>query len=174
MNASARARSEGPRWRHPILSAVAVVLIPGLWVLFVGTSSRDEMIVGVAASAASIAFILFVAGSSRMEIALRPRDLIQIWRIPWYIISGVYEITVIFFRDLLHLAPAESLYRVCGLDSSTHDPVRKARTMLAVAYTTTAPNFIVIGVDASRSRMLFHQLEASTVPKMTKALGAKS
>jgi hypothetical protein len=41
-------------------------------------------------------------------------------------------------------------------------------------YTTTAPNFIVIGIDPDLSRMLFHQIERSSVPKMTRELGAQS
>jgi hypothetical protein len=36
-----------------------------------------------------------------------------------------------------------------------------------------APNFIVIGIDFHQSRMLFHQLRRSSVPKMTKSLGAQ-
>jgi hypothetical protein len=44
---------------------------------------------------------------------------------------------------------------------------------LATIYTTVAPNFIVIGIDPELSRMLFHQLERSSVPKMTGALGAQ-
>jgi hypothetical protein len=36
-----------------------------------------------------------------------------------------------------------------------------------------APNFIIIGIDAAQSRMIFHQLERSEVPRMTKELGAQ-
>jgi multisubunit Na+/H+ antiporter MnhE subunit len=160
--------------RHPLLVGLTIVLTPGLWILFVGTSNPHELMVGLACSVATIVFTLFVCRFSSSELEFRPRDLMQGWRIPWYIVSGVYEITLVLAKDLLQLEPAKSLYRVCGFDTSAHDPVRAARTVLAVAYTTTAPNFIVIGVDPAQSRMLFHQIESSSVPKMTQALGAKS
>jgi hypothetical protein len=36
-----------------------------------------------------------------------------------------------------------------------------------------APNFIVIGIDADEKQMLFHQLERSSVPRMSQSLGAQ-
>ena len=161
-------------FRHPLLLVLTILLAPALWMLFVSSSNPHEMVVGVFASIATVIFTVFVCHSSSSSLTFRPRDVAQAWRIPWYILSGVWDITQVLFKDLLRLSPAENLYRVCGFDSSKHDPVRIARTVLAVSYTTTAPNFIVVGVDESQSRMLFHQISPSSVPKMTKALGAKS
>ncbi len=161
-------------FRHPLLFALTLVVTPGLWILFVGTIHPHELIVGLACSIATILFTVFVCRFRSSELEFRPRDVMQCWRIPWYIVSDVYEITLVLARDLLHLEPAKSLYRVCGFDTSAHDTLRAARTVLAIAYTTTSPNFIVIGVDPAQSRMLFHQIESSSVPKMTQALGAKS
>jgi hypothetical protein len=160
--------------RHPFLFVLSVILAPVLWITFVATVNAHELIVGGATCLATLFFLYFLCHTSSEELVLRPRDIIQLWRIPWYIVSGVYGITLVAFKDLLHLDPAKSLYRVCGFETSAHDPIRKARTVLAVAYTTAAPNFIILGVDAAQSRMLFHQIESSSVPKMTKALGAKS
>jgi hypothetical protein len=84
----------------------------------------------------------------------------------------VCEIVLILAKDLLGIKRAASLYRVTGFQASDSDPRRVAKGVLATAYTTVAPNFIVIGIDAARKRMLFHQLERSGVSKMTKALGA--
>jgi hypothetical protein len=88
--------------------------------------------------------------------------------------SGIWEITIVFLKDLLNLKRAGSFYRVCGFQSSKRDPRIRAREVLATVYTTTAPNFIVIGIDPELSRMLFHQIERSSVPKMTQSLGAQS
>lgn len=109
-----------------------------------------------------------------VHLEFRLRDLIQAWRIPWYVVTGVGEITWILIKDMFRISPAENLFRVCGFDSSKQDPVRMARTVLAIAYTTMAPNFIVLGVDIAQSRMLFHQIAASKVPRMTARLGAKA
>ena len=166
-------RARRSRLRHPVLLVITCLLAPVLWVAFVATFNPHELLVGVAVCAATVLFSVIVGRSSEVQVELRPRDLAQAWRIPWYIVSGVTEITLVLFKDLLGIARAKSLFRVCGFDSSTHDPVRIARTVLAVAYTTSAPNFIVVGIDPAQSRMLFHQIEASPVQKMGKALGAK-
>jgi hypothetical protein len=149
----------GPK--HPFVVVTTVVTIAAAWILFVATTNQHEFLVGLVAASATIVFTLFVCHSSATNLRLRPRDVIQLCRIPWYVLSGAYEIMLVLVKDVLHLRAAESLYRVCGFDSSTHDPVRVSRNVLAVAYTTAAPNFIVIGVDPALSRMLFHQIETS-------------
>ena len=159
--------------RHPTLFALSVILAPVLWIVFVGSSNLHEVIIGLVAGLATVVFVTFVCRSSNEELTLRPRDLIQLWHLPWYIAVDIYVVTVVAARDLLNLQPAQSLYRVCGFDTSAHDPVRKARSVMAIAYTTASPNTIVIGVDPTQSRMLFHQIKSSKVPDMTKALGAK-
>ena len=159
--------------RHPYLFLLSVVLAPTLWIIFVGSVQVHEMLVGTLASMVTVLFTFFVCRSGKTEVTLRARDLVQLWRIPWYILSDGFQITVVAINDLLRIQPAESHYRVCGFDTSAHDPVRKARTVLAVAYSTASPNSIVLGIESSTSRMLFHQLKVSEVTEMTKALGAK-
>jgi hypothetical protein len=144
-----------------------------LWVLFVGGTRRDEMIVGAGVLLLSGAFLHLLSRKETLTLDLRWGDLATCWRIPWYILSGVYEIAVILVKDLLGIKRAESFYRFSGFKTSKSDPRLIARRVLATAYTTAAPNFIVIGIDFHQSRMLFHQLERSDVPKMTKALGAQ-
>jgi multisubunit Na+/H+ antiporter MnhE subunit len=159
---------------HPIAFVLMFLANLTLWLLFAASLRGQELFLGALVALASVVFILYIAQFTRLRLALRFRDIIQAWRIPWYVISGIYEITVILFKDLFHVSPAKSLFRVCGFDTSSHDPIREARTILAIAYTTAAPNFIVIGVDPTQSRMLFHQIQTSDVPIMTRSLGAKS
>ena len=80
---------------------------------------------------------------------------------------------MILTKDLLGIKRTDSFYRASGFKTSKSDPRLVGRRILATFYTTMAPNFIVIGIDFRRSRMLFHQLERSSVPRMTKALGAQ-
>jgi hypothetical protein len=144
-----------------------------LWILFVGGIHRDEMIAGAGVLILASAFLYLVARRETLTLDLRWPDLVTCWRIPWYIVSGVYEIAVVLVKDLSGIKSVKSFYRVSGFKTSKSDPQLVARRVLATAYTTTAPNFIVIGIDYNQSRMLFHQLERSSVPKMTKKLGAQ-
>lgn len=143
------------------------------WILLVAGVKLQEMIVGAAAVGAAALFLYLIFNGESERAEFRAVDLAAVWRIPWYILSGTWEITLILFRDLLSIRRAGSFYRVGGFRTSKRDPVLIGRRVLATAYTTTAPNFIVIGIDYEQSRMLFHQIERSSVPKMTQSLGAE-
>ncbi len=144
-----------------------------LWIVFVGGTRRNEMLVGAGVLLFTGAFLYQVWRIETLDLDFHLSDIAQGWRIPWYILSGVYEIVEILLKELVGIKRADSLYRVSGFKTSKSDPRQIARRVLATFYTTTAPNFIVIGIDFRKSRMLFHQLERSSVPKMTKALGAQ-
>ena len=74
-------------------------------------------------------------------------------------VCDTWVVTLVFFRDLLHLRPAGSYYRVCGFKCSKRDPAILGRGVLATIYMTATPNTIVLGIDPQSSRMLFHQLQ---------------
>lgn len=83
------------------------------------------------------------------------------------------EITLVLAKDLLGIAPAKSLFRVSPFAPVNEDPTHLGRRVLATAYTSATPSIIVIGIDVEQHRMLFHQIERSDLPLMTKALGAR-
>jgi hypothetical protein len=168
-------KDERHRERMPSLglSALSLLLIAAFWILFVGGTRRDEMIVGAGVFLLSAAFLYQIWRTETLNLEVRWEDFVQGWRIPWYIVSKVYEIIAILAKDLFNLKRANSFYRVCGFRTNKSDPRMIARRVFATFYTTMAPNFIVIGIDYRQSRMLFHQLERSSVSRMTKALGAQ-
>lgn len=159
--------------RHNVLLTLAIVLAAVLWVVFVNSFNPHELLLGVVAVCGTVIFVFSVARTLGLEMQLRFRDVAQAWRLPGYILSGISEILLVLAKDLLHIAPAQNLYRVGGFESGKHDPVRVARTVLAVTYTTVAPNFIVIGIEPSTSRMLFQQISRTGIPPIAKSLGAK-
>lgn len=168
--------TEGRSGRHlnPRTLLISGLSVSGLWILFVASSIHaHELELGVGCAVATIIFTDFVSSTAGVPFELRIRDFAQGWRIPWYILCDAFVVTLTLAKDLLHVRKAANLFRVCGFDTSKHDPVRIARTVLAVAYSTCSPNTIVIGIDQTQSRMLFHQISRSPVPKMTRSLGAK-
>jgi hypothetical protein len=159
--------------RSAIPPTLAIPLMAALWILRVGSTRRHEVWVGGAVLLLSAAFLYKTWQTETLKLDLRSRDLAQGWRIPWYIASGVWEMIAILVKDLFGFTPAGSFYRVSGFRKARSGPRFAARRVLATAFTTIAPNFIVIGIDPQQDRMLFHQLERSSVPKMTQALGAQ-
>lgn len=159
---------------HAALWCVATLAAAALWTLFVWSSiNAHEMYLGAGCLVLTLVFVYSVARTVGLKLIFRARDLAQAWHIPWAIVTGALTITWVLIKDLLRVEPAQNLFRVCGFDSSRHDPVRIARTVLAVAYTTATPNSIVIGIDPAQSRLLLHQISRSSIRPMTKKLGAR-
>ncbi len=152
--------------------ALSVLVMAAEWILLVAGTRRDEMIVGALCVIAAALFLQLVYRAEDQKLDIRLKDLAACWRIPWYILTGSWEITFILIKDLLGIKRASSFYRVSGFKTGKYDPLLAARRVLAIAFTTTAPNFIIIGIDYEQSRMLFHQLQRSSIPKMTQELGA--
>lgn len=152
------------------LTAFIVAAI--LWFAFVGTRAAHELEVGAVAAALTVLFAAFVQSRSPHRISLPLKDLLQAWRIPWYIVSDIWEITLVLAKDLLGITPAKSLFRVSPFAPVNENPTHLGRRVLATAYTSATPSIIVIGIDVEQHRMLFHQIERSDLPLMTKALGA--
>lgn len=158
---------------HWLRLFLTVAVTAGLWCTFVGTAKLQEMLLGAVCVGVTVVFLVEVSRTSGIDLEFHLKDVVQAWRIPWYVVSDLWQLSLVLVKDVLRMAPAEDLYRVCGFDSSKRDPVRLARDVLSILFTTTSPNLIVVGIDISQSRMLFHQLSRSPVPRMTKALGAK-
>ncbi len=158
--------------RGPLVFAVALLLVTALWLLFTGSLNRDEWIVGGLSVVATMAFLTVVYRHELQGLDFSWRDALALWRTPWYLLSGIGEITLVLLKDLAGTR-AESIFRVCGFRTAKDDPRLVTRRALATAYTSIAPNFIVVGVDYRQSRMLFHQIKRSSVPIMTKQLGAE-
>jgi hypothetical protein len=143
-----------------------------LWVLFVGSVRRNEMIVGVATLVLLSASLSAIRRAEMLHLRFQLTDIIQSWRIPAYLAARNVEIAKVLFDDLFGSGGAGSFYRVTGFKSAKSNSILSAREVLVTLYTTVAPNFIVIGIVRHPSRMLFHQIERTNVSEMTKALGA--
>ena len=70
--------------------------------------------------------------------------------------------------------PAKSLFYSVPFDTGGDSDEDAFRRALAVGYTTATPNFVVVGIDREHRRLVFHQIEDSEVPEMTKQLGARA
>lgn len=153
--------------------AASVVFVFLAWLAFVGNLSGQELALG--AAGAVVTSLLSAVVFKEMGIPLRVRfsDAMQACWIPWYLISGAWEILAVLLKDVTGVKAANSLFRAApfNLPAGRRGFFRRA---FAVVYTTAAPNFIVVGIDASQELMLFHQIERSGVPRMTRKLGAKA
>jgi hypothetical protein len=172
------ARASGVASKNRSSSAVVIALVAfslaAGWVWLVAGTHLHEMMVGAGVVLLATLFLLLVHRSQPNLIQLRWKDVAQGWRIPWYLVCDTWVVTLVLLRDLLHLRPAGSHYRVCGFRYGKRDRAVLGRGILATIYMTATPNSIVVGIDPESSKMLFHQLERAGVTKMARALGAQS
>lgn len=154
------------------LVAGAFLLSLVTWYLFVGRLGTDELWGGIPGSALA-AIATWVVLEQHIVWFRDFKDLLEAWRLPGYMVTGSLEIFQVLFAQLLARKPAPSLVLQVPYDALGDDPRDTARRALAVAYTTSTPNFIVLGIDRKRGMLVFHQIKRGPVLEVTKRLGAK-
>jgi len=157
----------------PLFWAAHFILLLGAWFLFVGKLEWNELLAGtvgaaVAATAAQLVWAQHIA-------AFRDHAgwVLQMWRLPKYMVTGSWEIFEVLFRQLFGGRRAESLLLAVPYEAVGDDDASAARRALAVTYTTSTPNFVVLGIDRERGQLVFHQIKRSKILQVTKNLGAR-
>lgn len=145
----------------------------GTWICFTAKLELMELIFG--AVAATIGVVGYLVFRRAVPIVFRPRviDVLQAWRIPWYMIAGAVEIMHGLGRQLFSRAGAPSLVRTVAYDTPGPKDEAMSRQVLAVTYTTITPNFIVLGILSHKHQMLYHQILPTGVLQITRNLGAE-
>jgi multisubunit Na+/H+ antiporter MnhE subunit len=157
--------------RLALMSIPEALILWGLWMAFVSNAHRSEMIAGVAA--ALIAAVADGVVKSRRLVEFFPRFswLALILLEPWYALEGTWEIFVALAEHMLG-KPSKAELKSVPFDPGGDDDVSQARRAIAATYFTIPPNFIVLGIDRDRARILVHQVSPTGVPVIAKKLGA--
>ncbi len=154
-----------------VVSTAVLFLV---WALLTGGFRGQESIMGVGAAVVSSLLFLLVRRCSGNIFCPTAKELAEAWRIPWYVLTGSWQVTVVLMRDLLGIERAGSHFRSVAFEDRGESKVRQqTRAALATAYTSITPSSIVIGVDRKRGQLLFHELRREKVSIMTKNLGAR-
>lgn len=156
-----------------LLACASMAIFYLFWIVFSGTFASHELLIGIIGAVLATSGMVVVNLQYPARFSPHLSNLLAIWRLPWYMLSGTWEIAIVAAKDFVGVRPAKSLFRIVRFDAGKKDdPRANARRVLAAGYTTAAPNFIILGVNASDQTLLFHQIERSSVPKMTQQLGA--
>jgi multisubunit Na+/H+ antiporter MnhE subunit len=157
----------------PLFWAVAFGILLGGWFLFVGKIEWAELLVGTAGAAIAASTAQLVWAQHIAAFRDHAGWVLEMWRLPKYMITGSWEIFEVLFKQLFAGKRAESLLLAVPYEATGEDDASAARRALAVTYTTSTPNFVVVGVDRERGHLVFHQIKRSPVLQMTKNLGAR-
>lgn len=156
------------RW----LCAWAFLLL--LWHVFEGRFALDVLLYGVVACSLTLVATHVVLRQRLSPLRTQFCFLGQAWRLPKLIVTGTWEVLAVLARQVLLRRPADSLLYSVPFDAGDdHDDDSAFRRALAIAYTTATPNFVIVGIDREKGLLVYHQIQKSEVPEMTKRLGAK-
>jgi hypothetical protein len=154
-----------------IYLVVVFLLCFSAFALFTEKLSGQELVLAGLSSTLVAGFACLLIKDAP-HLRFTTRDVIQGWRVPFYIVQRVGQVMWLLILDLIGKR-AGSLYRYCGYMGQPTSPHEAARRVLATAYTTAAPNFIVLEIDAKRHRLHFQQLSRTDISPMTQSLGAQ-
>jgi hypothetical protein len=143
------------------------------WFLFVGRLEVDELWAAIPACALSALATYVVWEQHIVGFTDRAGHFLEAWRLPGYMVMGTVEIFRVLLAQLFAGKSAASLVLAVPYEAVGDDPADAARRALAIAYTTSTPNFIVIGIDRERGTLVYHQIKRGPVLEVTKRLGAR-
>ena len=143
----------------------------GLYLLFAAKLSPHELLIGVVVAALAAAATHTVLRERPARFRARLLWIAEARRLPRDVLTGTWQILVVLARHLFTARKAPSLLLEAPFEADG-DAAGATRRALATAYTTITPNFVVLGFDRGRRRMIFHQVARSPVPEMTARLGA--
>ncbi len=146
----------------------------GLWLIYVSQVSLWELLVGAAAAGLSTAGV-YVFGRLGL-VKFRPglHEVGEIWRIPWYAVSGTWEILQGIGKQLFSKEGAPSYLAAVPFKVGPDTSANCGRRGLAILYTTMTPNFVVLGVVEEQGLLLYHQIVPGDVLRITRNLGARA
>lgn len=164
-----------PSWTVYLVGCLfTYAALSGLWLLFTANLSKPEILVGLGAAAVATAATMIFQSVALVAFRPRLRDWAQAWRIPWYMIKGMWELLQALGRQLFTQAGTESIVYAVPFDVGGDDSASAGRRALAITYTTLTPNFVIIGIVREQRLLLYHQVVTGPVVEMTRKLGAES
>ena len=162
----------------PKTTAIAIINAMIYYTLYLAFTSkmgfRELIAGGLVCIIATVATLVF-STTGRVRFRFHWTDLIQAWRIPWYAITGTFEVLQGLYRQLFTRAGALSFLSARRFQIGDRDsPYGHGRFALTITYTTSTPNSIVLDIIPEQKLLLLHQIIPGKIHTMTRNLGAHS
>lgn len=128
-----------------------------LWLAFVDTFARQEVIAGLVAAAVAATAAELVRSQELVRFRLDPRWLRGLPGLPWQVLRDTWLLTVALWRHCTG-HPVRGVFRVVPFPSEADDNRSTARRALVTVLASVAPNTVVVGVEGDEGELLVHQL----------------
>ena len=127
----------------------------GLWLLFICSLARHELLAGAAAAALAASATEAVRGCEHPRFLPHIHWIIRSWRLPFEVVRDCGQL----IRNLFDGRPGR--FEAVPFECQGDDAHAVARRALATFYTTLPPNTLVVGIDRRRNEMVLHRLEGT-------------
>ena len=128
-----------------------------LWLAFVDTFARQEVIAGLVAAAVAATAAELVRSQELVRFRLDPRWLRGLPGLPWQVLRDTWLLTVALWRHCTG-HPVRGVFRVVPFPSEADDNRSTARRALVTVLASVAPNTVVVGVEGDEGELLVHEL----------------
>ena len=128
-----------------------------LWLAFVDTFARQEVIAGLVAAAVAATAAELVRSQELVRFRLDPRWLRGLPGLPWQVLRDTWLLTVALWRHCTG-HPVRGVFRVVPFPSEADDNRSAARRALVTVLASVAPNTVVVGVEGDEGELLVHEL----------------
>ena len=128
-----------------------------LWLAFVDTFARQEVIAGLVAAAVAATAAELVRSQELVRFRLDPRWLRGLPGLPWQVLRDTWLLTVALWRHCTG-HPVRGVFRVVPFPSEADDNRSAARRALVTVLVSVAPNTVVVGVEGDEGELLVHEL----------------
>lgn len=155
--------------RHGRFWLLWYVPLFGLWLLFVDTLAKEELVLGAIAAAAAATAADIVRAQDLVRFRMRARWLLGLTGLPKQTVTDSWLLAVALWRQLRHPGSVRGLFRVLPFPVEGDDARANARRALVTGVISIAPNSYVVGIERDEGCMLVHQLvrtEEEIVPKV--------
>ena len=134
------------------------IVLLGLWLLFVDSLARPEVLVGLAAAGLATLAALGIRARGGVRYRFRWRWLLLLRGVPADVLRDSWLLTALLWRRLVRGERPAGAFRTVPFPIGGDDPTSAARRAFVVTATSVAPNTYVVRVDRAQGTALIHQL----------------
>jgi len=155
-------------WRWVAYALTWWIVLLGLWLLFVDSLARPEVLVGLAAAAIATLAALGIRARGGVRYHFRWRWLLLLRGVPADVLRDSWLLAALLWRRLVRGERPAAAFRTVPFPIGGDDPTSAARRAFVVTATSVAPNTYVVRVDRAQGTALIHQL-APDPPDQTRS-----
>jgi Na+/H+ ion antiporter subunit len=130
------------------------LLLCGLWLLYVGATTKEVLVAGGLAAALAVGVGLALRRLGLLRYALDGRRLARVVRLPWYVARDFALLALALLRGR-----PEGAWRTIEFPVGGDDPLSAGRRALVGALGTISPNAYHVDFDRDRGLLLMHVLD---------------